>query len=156
MYQERLGANTSLNQIAMNTITGRLKQLLSSTLKHLLNSTLSTLNDPRASYPYVFNVTKALFGLHFWNDYVFGVQATLGPSMLPTMNARGDWVCVSKFYRRGKGVRVGDLVSAKHPTFPGTGIMKRVLGMPGDFVLRDSPDSGSKMMVQVSNLERLR
>ena len=127
----------------MNTINGLLKQLL--------NSTIFTLNNPRASYPYIFNATKALFGLHFLYDYVFGIQATLGPSMLPTLNARGDWVGVSGFYRRGKGVRVGDVVTAKHPTFPGTGISKRVLGMPGDFVLRDSPDSGSQMMVQVRN-----
>ena len=141
-------ANPSLNQhlyLGMNTITSRLKQLVSSKL-----SALNT--DPRASYPYVYNVTKALFGFHFLNDYVFGLQATLGPSMLPTINARGDWICVSKFYRRGEGVRVGDVVSAKHPTFPGYSICKRVLGMPGDFVLRDSPDSGSQMMVQVRNL----
>ena len=75
----------------------------------------------------------------------------MGPSMLPTLNVRYDWVYVSKLYRRGKGVKVGDVVTFKHPMFPGTGAAKRVLGMPGDFVLRDTPGSGSDMMIQVSS-----
>ena len=69
--------------------------------------------------------------------------------MLPTLNVHGDWIYVSRFSRRGKGVQVGDVVSVKHPMFPGVGAAKRILGMPGDFVLRDSPESGSQMMVQV-------
>ena len=37
---------------------------------------------------------------------------------------------------------VGDVVSIKHPMFPGVGASKRVLGMPGDFVGRDTPAAG--------------
>ena len=69
--------------------------------------------------------------------------------MLPTFNVRNDVVYVSKFYRRGKGVKVGDVVTLKHPMFPSVSAAKRVLGMPGDFVLRDTPGSGSDMMIQV-------
>ena len=69
--------------------------------------------------------------------------------MLPTLAVDHDWVYISKFYRRGKGVRVGDVVSFKHPMFPSVGALKRVVGMPGDFVLRDTPGSERGMMIQV-------
>jgi len=69
--------------------------------------------------------------------------------MLPTITAHGDAICVSKFYRRGKGVKVGDVVSFRHPMFPEFGAVKRVVGMPGDFVGRDSPGTGRGMMIQV-------
>ena len=69
--------------------------------------------------------------------------------MLPTLNTAGDWVWLNKLYRRGKGIVVGDLVSIKHPWFPELRASKRVLGMPGDFVLRDTPGMGSAM-IQVS------
>ena len=68
--------------------------------------------------------------------------------MLPTLNVIGDWVYISKLYRRGKGIQVGDVVSFKHPLVPGMRASKRVLGMPGDFVLRNTPGEGG-MMVQV-------
>ncbi|MCJ1232378.1 hypothetical protein MMC14_000330 [Varicellaria rhodocarpa] len=97
----------------------------------------------------IINCTKGFFFLHLFSEYVGSVRDTMGPSMLPTLNVRYDWVYVSKLYRRGKGVKVGDVVTFKHPMFPGTGAAKRVLGMPGDFVLRDTPGSGSDMMIQI-------
>lgn len=74
---------------------------------------------------------------------------TWGPSMLPTLGPRGDWVYISKLSRRGKDVRVGDMVAVKHPMFPGTGAIKRVVGQSGDFVLRDTPGAASDAMIQV-------
>lgn len=41
------------------------------------------------------------------------------------------------------------MVSFRSPVKPWEGAIKRVIGMPGDFVLRDSPDSPSDMMIQV-------
>lgn len=69
--------------------------------------------------------------------------------MLPTLNVEGDCVWTNKLYRRGKGIVVGDLVSVKHPWYPEVRASKRVLGMPGDFVLRSTPGEGSAM-IQVS------
>ncbi len=69
--------------------------------------------------------------------------------MLPTLEAKGDGVIISKLYRRGKGIEVGDIVSIKNPLMWREGVMKRVLGMPGDFVLRDSPMKGEGTMIQV-------
>ncbi|MCJ1290692.1 hypothetical protein MMC34_002234 [Xylographa carneopallida] len=107
----------------------------------------------RARNPTIFglvlNLTKLFFGLHLFTEYVAQTKLTAGYSMLPTLNVENDWVYVSCFYRRGRGVRVGDLVTFRHPMFPGTGACKRVLGLPGDFVLRDTPGSDSGMMVQI-------
>lgn len=69
--------------------------------------------------------------------------------MLPTIAASGDGVYVSKLHRRGKGIKVGDMVNFKHPMFPELGAIKRVVGMPGDFVARDSPGTGTGLMIQV-------
>ena len=49
---------------------------------------------------------------------------------------------------------MGDVVTVRHPMFPWMGASKRVLGMPGDFVIRGTPGGGSggegeQMMVQV-------
>ena len=77
------------------------------------------------------------FGLliHFFTSYIVEVAATAGPSMVPTLSAKGDWIAIDKRYRRGKGIRVGDVVDFMHPMVPGTGAVKRVVGMPGDFVV---------------------
>lgn len=72
--------------------------------------------------------------------------------MLPTLRTTGDCVFVSRLSRRGKDVRVGDMVSVKHPMFAGTGAIKRLVGLPGDFVLRDLPGSSSDSMIQVRKL----
>ena len=76
--------------------------------------------------------------------------------MIPTMAVKGEQVWINKYYRRGRGIRVGDIVSFKHPLEPGEGAIKRVLGMSGDFVLRDTPEEGGKgLMIQVWYYESL-
>ena len=93
---------------------------------------------------------KFLAFTHLFAEYFFTVKATCGPSMLPTINVRDDWVLISKLSRRGKDVEVGDVVSLIHPMVPDMGIIKRILGMPGDFVLRDTPGIlGDSKMIQV-------
>ena len=69
--------------------------------------------------------------------------------MLPTLASSGTSVVISKWYRRGRGVEVGDMVSFKHPIDPESSAIKRVVGMPGDFVLRDTPGKGDGTMIQV-------
>jgi hypothetical protein len=96
-------------------------------------------------------MTGLTLGWHIWSEYFFTFALAEGVSMMPTMNATGDWLLMSKTYRRGRGVEVGDIVSFKHPIDEGTFGVKRVVGMPGDFVLRDSPDT-SGAMIQVSEI----
>ena len=67
--------------------------------------------------------------------------------MVPTISAHGDCVYVSRLHKRGRAVEVGDLVDFEHPLVPGTGAIKRVVGMPGDFVVRDAPAGGGKVVM---------
>lgn len=76
--------------------------------------------------------------LHLFWEHFYSVGATSGASMLPTINIEGDFIVISKLYSRGRGVGVGDLVSYVHPVDgPGVHVCKRVIGMPGDFVVVD-------------------
>lgn len=87
---------------------------------------------------------------HVLVTHGYVVKGTYGVSMMPTMMPHGEAVLISKLYRRGRGVQIGDLVSMKHPFLVGESSLKRVVGLPGDFVLRDSPGRGSGVMIQVS------
>lgn len=62
--------------------------------------------------------------------------------MLPTLNTRGDVVWISTYHRRGRGVVAGDIVSLRHPLDPEVGVIKRVVGMGGEWVVVDD-GSGS-------------
>lgn len=78
----------------------------------------------------------ALFATHqILNKHVVTISYPIGPSMLPTIALSGDIVLLSPLYRRGRWVRVGDIVSFKHPVLTGEGAMKRVIGMPGDLIV---------------------
>jgi inner membrane protease subunit 1 len=70
--------------------------------------------------------------------------------MLPSFDIYGTRALCSRLHRRGKDVEVGDLIDYRIPIFTGVNGIKRVIGMPGDYVLVDSPDSGSQEMIQVS------
>ena len=89
------------------------------------------------------------FWAHFFIENVGVVSPTGGPSMLPTLEAWGDWVYISKRYRRGQGIEVGDVVSCSSVMEPSQAIIKRVIGLQGDYVLRDTPGVGETML-QVS------
>lgn len=94
-------------------------------------------------------VAKMLAAGHFCVTYTWDWGAVSGPSMLPNWDVWGDGAVSSRFYRRGKGIKVGDLVLFKVPTAPPRAI-KRVAGLPGDYVLSHSPESGRDEMIQVS------
>lgn len=69
--------------------------------------------------------------------------------MLPTFEVMGDWVVISRKFRRGRGVEIGDVVQFDSVVEPGEGVIKRVLALEGDYVLRDTPGTASDEMLQV-------
>ncbi|KAI7563419.1 hypothetical protein KC343_g2268 [Hortaea werneckii] len=71
---------------------------------------------------------------HIFMEYFYTFTAAYGISMLPLIASSGDWVLISKYYRRGREVQVGDVVSYKLPLKPGEYGVKRVVGLSGDFV----------------------
>ena len=70
--------------------------------------------------------------------------------MLPTFEVMDDYVVVDRWYRRGRGIVVGDIVTFDSVIDPGERVIKRVIGVEGDYVLRDTPGSASDQMLQVS------
>lgn len=66
--------------------------------------------------------------------------------MLPTFEVVGDSVIISRFYRRGRGIKVGDVVSFHSVVEPGESVIKRVVGLEGDCVLRDTPGTTESML----------
>jgi inner membrane protease subunit 1 len=71
--------------------------------------------------------------------------------MLPTFEIVDEVLLISRWHRHGRSVQVGDLVVYKIPIEPNADGVKRVIGLPGDYVLIDSPESRSHMMIQVSS-----
>jgi inner membrane protease subunit 1 len=87
----------------------------------------------------------------FWTQF-YSIGWGQGPSMIPTFLVTNESMIISKRYRRGRGVQVGDVVDYDIPVEPGQEGVKRVVGMPGDYVLLNSPGSKNDNMVQVSGL----
>lgn len=87
---------------------------------------------------------------HVLWKYGYSVAPGSGPSMLPTFLVWNEWFVADRSYRRGRGVRVGDCVTYTIPVEPHEDGVKRVIGMPGDYVLLNSPGSKNDDMMQVS------
>ena len=97
---------------------------------------------------------KFFFVLHLASEWTGSVTPTAGPSMLPTLAVTGDIIYTSKRYARGNGIEVGDLIDYKHPMEPRAGILKRVMGLPGDFVREDGGVGSGDRMIQVLSRRR--
>ncbi|KAL8817021.1 MAG: hypothetical protein Q9223_004072 [Gallowayella weberi] len=104
---------------------------------------------PHVLRPLILRPLKVFFLYHVIAEYVGYSAPTWGPSMLPTLAADGDVVWISSRYRHGRRIQVGDIVSYKHPCVPKAAAIKRVVGMPGDFVMRDVYEGGNDTMLQV-------
>ncbi|KAL2262448.1 hypothetical protein VTK26DRAFT_1297 [Humicola hyalothermophila] len=87
------------------------------------------------------NTLKFVAFVHLVWEYGVSMAPASGPSMLPTFSVWGEWLLVSKLHRHGRGVAVGDVVAYSIPINDEVGV-KRVLGLEGDYVLMDAPDSG--------------
>ncbi|OTB18884.1 hypothetical protein K445DRAFT_30435, partial [Daldinia sp. EC12] len=93
--------------------------------------------------------TKALALGHLLVTYGYSTGYGWGPSMLPTFLTMNEWFVTDRSHRRGRGINVGDCVVYGIPVAPGEEGVKRVLGLPGDYVLLNSPGVGSDTMMQV-------
>ncbi|KAI1406554.1 LexA/Signal peptidase [Hypoxylon fuscum] len=92
---------------------------------------------------------KALALGHLAVAYGYSCGYGWGPSMLPTFLTRDEWFVTDRSHRRGRGVRVGDCVLYAIPVEAGEEGIKRVIGLPGDYVLLNSPGVGNGNMIQV-------
>ncbi|KAL2141080.1 hypothetical protein VTI28DRAFT_2878 [Corynascus sepedonium] len=116
--------------------------------KHKAGGAPSWLGHP---FRVILTTLKFVAFTHLLWEYVISMAPASGPSMLPTFEVLGEWLLVSKLHRFGRGVAVGDVVAYNIPINDEVGV-KRVLGLPGDYVLMDTPDdggAGSGSMIQV-------
>ena len=61
--------------------------------------------------------------------------------MFPTIPDVSNLLFVNKTFRRGKGIQVGDCIMFSNPLIPKEYSGKRVIGLPGDCVLRSKQQS---------------
>lgn len=90
------------------------------------------------SWPLISGVALGFIIFGTVTHFIITVRTVAGPSMLPTLPIRGDLILLSYLHPHWLPIRVGDLVSFKNP-MNGSRSVKRVLGLPGDLVLRDTP-----------------
>lgn len=86
------------------------------------------------------------FGSYLARAFAFGhlvsvsyyeFKLTGGESMLPTLNTQWDYVHLSKVYKFGRGVQMGDIIVLAKPTEPEERVVMRITGMPGDIIIID-------------------
>jgi inner membrane protease subunit 1 len=95
---------------------------------------------------------KIVCAWHLFVNHVFAVSSCAGPSMLPTFSVTGDWLAINfrKARNRHNDLRVGDLVMYTSPIFAEGRAVKRLVGMPGDYVSLGTPgEKGEELMIQV-------
>src|SRR6266566_4672708 len=114
------------------------------------HTTLPSGQRRRTYFGLVVLCTNTALLTHVFLTYMYTIRPTYGISMMPTLDQAGNWILISKRHRRGRRIGVGDLVSFKHPLLEIRAV-KRVVGMPGDFVLSGTPGVGGERMVQVGD-----
>ncbi|KAJ4504012.1 Mitochondrial inner membrane peptidase complex subunit [Exophiala dermatitidis] len=63
--------------------------------------------------------------------------ANAGPSMYPTIASGLSYTIYSRRHKRGRNIQIGDVILFENPIFLRGKACKRVIGMPGDYVVRD-------------------
>jgi inner membrane protease subunit 1 len=97
------------------------------------------------SAAFLVRYAMTIMAIHWFSDYFYTITFTQGPSMLPTIpHSDGPWyrnalILISRSFKHGKGVKVGDIVIYSHPLKPGSTSCKRIIGMPGDLVCVVTP-----------------
>ncbi|PHH93361.1 hypothetical protein CDD83_5915 [Cordyceps sp. RAO-2017] len=87
---------------------------------------------------------------HLTFTHLVQLSPAQGPSMLPTFEVDGDWLLADMTARHGRRIAVGDLVLYKIPIFAADNGVKRVVGMPGDYVSLGTPgEPGEDRMIRV-------
>jgi inner membrane protease subunit 1 len=90
-------------------------------------------------------VIKGFVITHVFKTTIGSTGSTDGISMIPTIPhsfRKQPMILYSTLHRRGRNIKVGDVVTYTHPILPHTHGCKRVIGMPGDFVSVLTPARG--------------
>ncbi|KAK4669684.1 uncharacterized protein QC763_205125 [Podospora pseudopauciseta] len=114
-------------------------------------------NEPTPPFPplhplrLLLSYLKLLALAHLiWNN-LLSLAPAQGPSMLATYPITGTWHLTSRLSRLGRNLSVGDIVTFTLPDRPSAIGVKRVIGLPGDYVLIGTPGPAADdaLMLQV-------
>jgi len=79
-------------------------------------------------------------GMYVLTNYFVNTTQCVGPSMVPSISTDGDVLLTMPFslYRRLHGglPKLGSVVISTSPSTPDQTVCKRVLGLPGDTIVR--------------------
>lgn len=115
-------------------------------------------NEPTPPFPplhplrLLLSYLKLLALAHLiWNN-LLSLAPAQGPSMLATYPITGTWHLTSRLSRLGRNLSIGDIVTFTLPDRPSAIGVKRVIGLPGDYVLIGTPGPAADdaLMLQVS------
>jgi len=73
--------------------------------------------------------------------HIVAVANSEGPSMYPTMSSELSYTIYLRRHKHGKNIKAGDVVVFENPVFLRERAIKRVIGMPGDYIVRDPAQS---------------
>eukprot|EP00051_Salpingoeca_urceolata_P023024 m.386265 g.386265 ORF g.386265 m.386265 type:complete len:193 (-) comp20053_c0_seq6:131-709(-) len=73
-------------------------------------------------------------GVHVFNEYVGSMTQCFGPSMMPTINPRGDVIVTEALSPRLGLLQRGDVVVSRSPRDADMAVCKRVVALEGDRV----------------------
>ncbi|KAF2262946.1 LexA/Signal peptidase [Lojkania enalia] len=90
------------------------------------------------AFKFMLTIAKIWLTFHLTFKYLLQLCPTTGVSMMPTIphsfNRYPSFILVTPWHRRGRNIKVGDVVTYESPAVPGTFGCKRVVGMPGDYI----------------------
>lgn len=113
--------------------------------RRLLNKTSYGLNRFALEFNntsgYIFGTIASIASIWLFQMHVYEIAGSSGPSMTPTIPDITNLIGVNKLYKKGRGIQVGDIIQFANPLIPKEFAGKRVIGLPGDYVLRSKKDS---------------
>ena len=84
-------------------------------------------------WDWVKTIAIALFITFFIKIFIMDATVVSGKSMLNTLHD-GDWLMVNKVGKHFRDYKRGEIVILNAPDFPNRLYVKRIIGVPGDFV----------------------
>ncbi|KAK4179185.1 putative mitochondrial inner membrane protease subunit 1 [Triangularia setosa] len=114
---------------------------LNTSSQHSSNHEPPPPKDPLFRHPLrlLLSYLKLLALLHLIWNHVLSLAPAQGPSMLATYPITGTWHLTSRLHVFGRNLQVGDIVTFHIPDRPASIGVKRVIGLPGDYVLIGTP-----------------
>ena len=90
-------------------------------------------------------IMKSMCYVHVVNAYLIEPVATIGPSMLPTIDLTASWFLTEKISTRLGKVDRGDIVILRDPQNPRLMLTKRVVGLEGDRITHKHNSETNKL-----------